>query len=78
MDRFRPRAESFRKNLQADAPNKGNLTTNGQSRCPLKATNRQTPGKSEMAVGGNTAMDNSIASVKKNAPDSKVDDQTAA
>jgi uncharacterized protein YegP (UPF0339 family) len=42
----------------------------------LKATNGQEVGRSEY-YSSKSAMDNGIASVRKNAPDAKVDDVTA-
>jgi len=69
--------ESVRKNSQVDAQFERKVATNGEPYFSLKATNGQTLGKSEMYAGGNTAMENGIASVKKNAADAKVDDQTA-
>jgi len=57
--------ESVRKNSQVDAQYERKVATNGQRYFSLKATSGQSLGKSEMYGGGNAAMENGIASVKK-------------
>lgn len=57
--------ESVRKNSQVDAQHERKVATNGQRYFSLKATNGQSLGKSEMYGGGNAAMENGIASVRK-------------
>ena len=68
--------ESVRKNSQDDARFERAETKNGKWRFNLKATNGQVIGTSETYESA-SARDNGIASVAKNAPDAKVDDQTA-
>lgn len=68
--------ESVRKNAQDDAKFERKTSSNGKFYFNLKATNGQIIGKSEM-YESEASRDNGIESVKKNAPDAKVDDQTA-
>lgn len=67
--------ESVRKNAQDDAKFERKTSSNGKFYFNLKATNGQIIGKSEM-YESEASRDNGIESVKKNAPDAKVDDQT--
>ena len=69
--------ESVRKNSQVDARFERKDTKNGKSMFNLKASNGQGIGTSEV-YESTKARDNGIASVAKNAPDAKVDDQTGA
>lgn len=69
--------ESVRKNSQHDARFERTETKTGKARFNLKATNGQVIGTSE-SYESVKARDNGIASVAKNAPDAKVDDQTVA
>lgn len=68
--------ESVRKNSQIDARFERKTTSSGKPMFNLKASNGQVIGTSE-TYSGDSARDNGIASVAKNAPDAKVDDQTA-
>jgi len=68
--------ESVRKNAPQDERYERKEAKNGQFFFVLKAANHQPIGKSEFYTT-KAAMENGIASVKKNAPDAKVDDQTA-
>ena len=68
--------ESVRKNSADDTRFERTETKNGKPRFNLKAGNGQVIGTSE-TYESVSARDNGIASVKKNAPDAKVDDQTA-
>ena len=68
--------ESVRKNAQDDAKFERKTSANGKHYFNLKATNGQIIGKSEM-YESEASRENGIESVKKNAPDAKVDDQTA-
>ena len=68
--------ESVRKNSQIDGRFDRRTTTSGQPRFNLKASNGQVIGTSE-SYSSDAARDNGIASVMKNAPGAKVDDQTA-
>jgi uncharacterized protein YegP (UPF0339 family) len=67
--------ESVRKNAQDDSKFEKKTSSNGKFHFNLKATNGQIIGSSEM-YESTTARDNGIESVKKNAPDAEVDDQT--
>lgn len=69
--------ESVRKNSQVDARFERSETKGGKARFNLKATNGQVIGTSE-TYESTSARDNGIASVAKNAPDAKVEDQTMA
>lgn len=68
--------ESVRKNAQIDSAFKREIAKNGQHFFVLKAANGETIGKSETYTS-ESAMENGIASVKKNAPDAKLEDLTA-
>ena len=68
--------ESVRKNAPADERYERKDTSSGKPMFNLKATNGQVIGTSE-AYSSASARDNGIESVKKNAPEAKLDDQTA-
>lgn len=68
--------ESVRKNSQNDARFERKETKSGKPMFNLKATNGQVIGTSETYESPG-ACENGIASVKKNASDAKVDDQSA-
>lgn len=68
--------ESVKKNSQDDARFDRLESKNGKWYFNLKATNGQIIGSSEMYESA-SARDNGIESVKKNAPDADVDDQSA-
>ena len=67
--------ESVRKNSPDDDRYERASSKKGQPFFNLKSGNGQVIGTSEM-YSGNAAMENGIASVKKNAPDADVDDQS--
>ena len=67
---------SVRTNAPADERYDRKTSSNGQPFFTLTAANRQIIGKSEM-YSGTAAMENGVASVKRNAPDAVIDDQTA-
>ena len=67
--------ESVRKNSQDDARFDRKESPNGKPYFNLTATNGQIIGTSEMYESV-AARENGIESVKKNAPDSEVEDQT--
>ena len=67
--------ESVRKNAGNDARYERLEAKNGNPYFNLKASNGQVIGNSEMYTS-TSAMENGISSVKKNAPDATVDDQT--
>lgn len=67
--------ESVRKNSQDDNRFDKKTSSNGKSYFNLKATNGQIIGTSEM-YESNESRDNGIESVKANAPDAVVDDQS--
>lgn len=67
--------ESVRKNSQDDARFERNTSSNGKPYFNLKASNGQIIGTSEM-YESNASCENGIESVKKNAPDATVDDET--
>jgi uncharacterized protein YegP (UPF0339 family) len=67
---------SVRKNAPDDARYDRRETASGAPRFNLKAKNGQVIGTSE-SYSSESARDNGIESVKKNAPDAKLDDQTA-
>ena len=69
--------ESVRKNAPDDGRYERNTTANGKPYFNLKAGNGQVIGSSEMYESV-ASRDNGIESVKKNAPDAEVDDQTTA
>jgi len=68
--------ESVRKNAQDDGRFERKESSNGKHYFNLKAGNNQIIGNSEMYESV-AARENGIESVKKNAPDSIIDDQTA-
>ncbi|NIG55940.1 YegP family protein [Chitinophaga sp. Cy-1792] len=67
---------SVRTNSQIDAHYDKKVATNGKEYFNLKASNGQVIGTSQMYSSA-AARDNGISSVKTNAPDSPVDDETA-
>ena len=69
--------ESVKKNSQDDARFERLTSKNDKYYFLLKATNGQSIGSSEMYESV-ASRDNGIESVKKNAPDADVDDQSAA
>ncbi|WP_353719434.1 YegP family protein [Dyadobacter sp. 676] len=69
--------ESVKKNAQDDARFERLTSKNNKYYFVLKATNGQAIGNSEMYESV-ASRDNGIESVKKNAPEAEVDDQTAA
>lgn len=68
--------ESVRRNAGSDARYERKTAKNGQPYFVLRASNGKTIGQSEM-YNSAAALEGGIASVKKNAPEAKVDDQTA-
>ena len=68
--------ESVRKNSQSDGRFERKESKSGKPMFNLKASNGQVIGTSEL-YESNSSCENGIASVAKNAPDAKVDDQTA-
>ena len=68
--------ESVKKNSQVEARFDKLESKNGKFYFNLKATNGQIIGTSEM-YESTASRDNGIESVKKNAPEASVDDQTA-
>jgi uncharacterized protein YegP (UPF0339 family) len=68
--------ESVRKNSQEDGRYERKESSNGKYYFNLKATNGQIIGSSEMYESV-ASRENGIESVKKNAPDGVVEDQTA-
>ncbi|WP_348811195.1 YegP family protein [Flavobacterium maritimum] len=67
--------ESVRRNAQDDSKFDRKTASNGKSFFNLKATNGQIIGSSQM-YETEASRDNGIESVKNNAPDATVDDQT--
>lgn len=67
--------ESVKKNAPNDAAYERKDASNGKFMFNLKATNSQVIGTSQMYASA-ASRDNGIESVKKNAPDAAVDDQT--
>ncbi|ANE50403.1 YegP family protein [Flavisolibacter tropicus] len=67
--------DSVRKNSQDDSKYDHKVSSNGKYYFNLKATNGQIIGTSEMYESV-SSRDNGIASVKTNAPDATVDEQT--
>jgi len=67
--------ESVRKNSQDDSKFERKESSSGKPYFNLKATNGQVIGNSEMYENV-AACENGIESVKKNAPDATVEDQT--
>ena len=68
--------ESVKKNAPEEARYERKNSTNGKYYFVLKATNGQVIGNSQM-YQSEASRDNGIESVKKNAPDAAIDDQTA-
>ena len=68
---------SVRVNAPLDEHYERKVATDGSPFFTLKAANGQALGKSEMYSSA-SAMENGIASVKKNAPDATIDDETGA
>ncbi|SMG45214.1 YegP family protein [Arenibacter troitsensis] len=66
---------SVRKNSQEDARYERNTAKDGSPYFNLKASNGQVIGKSEM-YSSTAAMENGIASVKKNAPEAAIEDNS--
>jgi len=71
MDGCKNGIESVRKNSQDDGQFERKTAKDGSPFFTLNATNGQIIGKSEM-YSSTDAMENGIASVKKNAPDAEV------
>lgn len=67
--------ESVKKNSGSDGNYERKTAKNGQPYFNLKASNGQVIGSSEM-YSSTSAMENGIASVKKNAPGASIDDQS--
>ncbi|MEO6324604.1 MAG: YegP family protein [Thermoanaerobaculia bacterium] len=67
--------ESVRKNAPDDARYERKTSKDGKPFFVLTAANGQTIGKSEM-YESTSSMENGIVSVKKNAPDARVEDLT--
>lgn len=67
--------KSVQKNSQDDSKYERKTSSNSKYYFNLKATNGQVIGSSEM-YQSESGRDNGIASVKANAPDATVDDQT--
>ncbi|MFS4446731.1 YegP family protein [Maribacter sp. 2307UL18-2] len=67
--------ESVRKNSQDDGKYDRKTAKDGSPYFNLKASNGQVIGSSEM-YSGTSAMENGITSVKKNAPDASVTDNS--
>jgi uncharacterized protein YegP (UPF0339 family) len=67
--------ESVRKNSQDDSKFERKTASNGKPYFNLKATNGQIIGSSQM-YENESSRDNGIASVKSNATDATLDDQT--
>lgn len=69
--------ESVKKNSQDDSKFDRKTSSNGKSYFNLKATNGQIIGSSQM-YESEASRDNGIESVKKNAPDAEIEDETAS
>lgn len=69
--------DSVRKNALLDERYERRTASNGEPYFVLKAANHQEIGRSEM-YSSEVAMENGIASVKKNAPEATLDDQTTS
>ncbi|WP_428409782.1 YegP family protein [Hyphococcus sp.] len=67
---------SVKKNAPDDARYERKESSNGKHYFNLKAANHQVIGTSEM-YEASSGMEGGIESVKKNAPDAAIDDQTA-
>ena len=68
--------ESVKRNSQDDSKFDRKISSNGKPYFNLKATNGQIIGTSEM-YESEASRDNGIASVKSNAPDATIEDQTS-
>ena len=68
--------ESVKKNCQLDARFERKVASNGKPFFNLKAANGQNIGSSQMYANEKNML-NGVASVKKNAPEAQVVDQTA-
>ena len=68
--------ESVRKNSANDGRFERKTAKNGQPYFVLRATNGKTIGQSE-TYNSTASLEKGVESVKKNAPEAKVDDQTA-
>lgn len=68
--------ESVKRNAQDDGRYELKTSSNGKFYFTLKASNGQVIGMSEM-YESSSSRDNGIASVKSNAADATIDDQTA-
>lgn len=68
--------ESVKQNALLDERYERKETSSGKPMFNLKASNGQVIGTSE-SYGGETARESGVESVKANAPDAVVDDQTA-
>jgi len=68
--------ESVKKNAQEDSRFERKVAANGKSYFVLKASNGQVIGQSQM-YASEDSRDNGIESVKKNAPDAEIVDETA-
>lgn len=68
--------ESVKRNAGSDSRYERKTSKGGQPYFVLRASNGKTIGQSEMYNSG-AAVEGGIESVKKNAPEAKVDDQTA-
>ena len=66
---------SVKTNSQDDSKYERNTAKNGSPYFNLKASNGQVIGTSEM-YSGSAAMENGIASVKSNAPDAGIEDNS--
>ena len=75
MDGCKNGIESVRTNSQDDARFERKTAKDGSPFFTLNATNGQIIGKSEM-YSSKDGMENGIASVKKNAPDAEVEDNS--
>lgn len=76
-DSARAGVESVRTNAPIDDRYERKTSKSDEAYFNLKAANGEIIGRSEM-YSSVRSRDNGIESVKKNAPDAKVDDQTAA
>ncbi len=68
--------ESVKKNAQDDSRFERKIASNGKPYFVLKASNGQVIGQSQM-YASEDSRDNGIESVKKNAPDAEIVDETA-
>ncbi|HEY2292693.1 MAG TPA: YegP family protein [Thermoanaerobaculia bacterium] len=67
--------ESVKRNAPIDERYERKTAKNGEPYFVLKASNGQVVGQSE-TYSSTAAMENGVESVKKNAPDAAIDDQT--